>query len=133
MHIKKRLLTLAFTVLGIGLVVGTPLVALGIAGSPVIETTGVMVLATSALGLGVLGLLQAPRFLDRQGAIMLGLSAASLCLAMLLAFAFNLGPRFGWPSPDVIAMIPRHGWLNGVGFGLIGMLAWRRLRTTCDC
>ena len=123
----------AFRVLGIGLVAGTPLVALGIAGSPTIETIGVMLLTASAFGLGSMGLLQAPRFPDRPGAIMLGLSAASLCLAMLWAFAFNLGPRFGWPSPDVIAMIPRHGWLNGVGFGLIGMLAWRRLRSTCEC
>ncbi len=122
-----------FRVVGIGLVAGTPLVAWGIAASTTIETIGVMVLAASAFGLGLLGVLRAFHFPDRIGAIMLGVSAAALCLAMIWAFAFNLGPGFDWASPDIVGMIPRHGWLNGVGFGLMGMLAWRRLGGTCNC
>lgn len=122
----------AFAVLGAGLVGGTPLVALGIAlsGTPAghapVETVGVVVLTTSAIGLAVLGLLVAPRLADRGAALMVGVSAAALLGAMVLSLWFNVGARLGMTSPDLLWMLPRHGWLNGVGFGLWGALGWRR-------
>lgn len=123
-----------FAPLGLGMVAGTPLVALGIAvsrgpaGEAVIETVGVVLLTVCAMGLGGLGLAMAPRMEDRWAGVMLAVSASALVGAMGLALWFNVGARLGLASPDVGWMLPRHGWLNAVGFGLWGGLGWRRLR-----
>ncbi|GAB5536410.1 MAG: hypothetical protein Rubg2KO_26590 [Rubricoccaceae bacterium] len=123
-----------YTVFGLGVVLGTPLVAIGIAasqgpaGGAVIETVGVVLLTFSAIGLGALGLAMAPRVDDRWAGVMLAVSSGSLVAAMGLALWFNVGGRFGLASPDVVWMLPRHGWLNAIGFGLWGALGWRRLR-----
>lgn len=130
---RKPALYPAFRILAIGLVAGVPLVAAGIAVSSLVETAGVFVLAVSGIGLGVLGLILAPVFADRRGHLMLWVSSAALCVAMIWALVFSLGPRFDWPSPDIIGMIPRHGWIQGVGFALVGMLAWRKLHVKCHC
>ena len=120
--------------LGTGLVVGTPLVAFGIAasrgpaGGAAIETLGVVLLTFSAIGLGALGLAVVGRIEDRWGGVMVAVSAGSLVAAMALALWFNVGGRFGLAAPDIAWMLPRHGWLNAVGFGLWGALGWRRLR-----
>lgn len=124
----------AFAPLGLGLVVGTPVVALGIAasrgpaGGALVETVGVVLLTASAIGLSGLGLAMAPRMADRWAGVMVAVSAGSLALAMGLALWFNVGGRLGLAAPDVTWMLPRHGWLNGIGFGLWGALGWRRLR-----
>ena len=124
----------ASALLGGGVVVGFWLVAVGIGqgrgplgGSPV-ETVGVLVLTLSAVGVGVLGLVVAPRLGDRWSGAMVAVSGGALALAMALAFWFHLGPRFRVDSPDIAWMLQRHGWLNAVGFGLWGALGWRRLR-----
>ncbi|MEO0558393.1 MAG: YndJ family transporter [Bacteroidota bacterium] len=123
-----------FTAFGLGVVLGTPLVAIGIAvsrgpaGGAAIETVGVVLLTLSAIGLGAVGLAMAPRVEDRWTGVMLAVSSGSLVVAMVLALWFNVGGRFGLASPDVVWMLPRHGWLNAIGFGLWGALGWRRLR-----
>jgi len=123
-----------YAAFGLGVVLGTPLVAIGIAasrgpaGGAVIETVGVVLLTASAIGLGALGLAMAPRVDDRWAGVMMAVSSGSLVAAMGLALWFNVGGRFGLASPDVVWMLPRHGWLNAIGFGLWGALGWRRLR-----
>ena len=123
-----------YAVFGLGVVLGTPLVAVGIAvsrgpaGGAAIETVGVVLLTISAIGLGALGLAMAPRVEDRWSGVMMAVSSGSLVAAMMLALWFNVGGRFGLASPDVAWMLPRHGWLNAIGFGLWGALGWRRLR-----
>ncbi len=125
---------LAYTVLAGAAIAGTPLVALGIAlsrtpaGGTLAETLGVLLLTVGAIGLGVLALGIAPRMDDRWGGVFVGVSGGSLLLAMLLALWFHLGDALGIGAPDVAWMVPRHGWLNGVGFALWGALGWRRLR-----
>lgn len=120
--------------LGVGLVVGFWLVAAGIAtsrgpaGPSLVETIGVGILTLSAIGTGLLGLVVASSFGDRWAGVMIAISGGSLALAMGLALWFNLGPRLQVGSPDVAWMVPRHGWLLAVGFGLWGALGWRRLR-----
>ena len=117
-----------------GLVVGFWLVAFGIAasrgpaGGAVLETVGVVVLVVSAVATGGLGVALGPTLDDRWGGLMVAVSGASLAFAMGLSLWFNVGPRLGVGSPDVAWMLPRHGWLNAVGFGLWGALGWRRLR-----
>ena len=123
-----------YAAFGMGVVVGTPLVAIGIAvsrgpaGGAPIETVGVVLLTVSAIGLGALGLAMAPRVDDRWAGVMLAVSSGSLVAAMGLALWFNVGGRFGLASPDILWMLPRHGWLNAIGFGLWGALGWRRIR-----
>ena len=118
----------------VGLVVGFWLVAVGIAagrgpaGGAALETVGVGVLTASAIGTGVLGLLVGPTLDDRAGGLMVAASGGALALAMLLSLWFNVGPRVGVAAPDAVWMLPRHGWLNAVGFGLWGALGWRRFR-----
>ncbi|MDT0630302.1 YndJ family transporter [Rubrivirga sp. S365] len=117
-----------------GLVVGFWLVAFGIAasggpaGGPALETVGVALLTASAMGTGALGVALGPTLADRWAGLMVAVSGGALALAMGLAVWFHLGPRLGIASPDVLWMLPRHGWLNAVGFGLWGALGWRRLR-----
>ena len=124
----------AHAVLGVGLLVGFWLVAGGIAasrgpaGTAFVETVGVVVLTVSAIGVGVLGVVAAPRLGDRTSALMVAVSGGALVIAMGMALWFNLGPRLGVDAPDVAWMLPRHGWLNAVGFGLWGGLGWRRLK-----
>ena len=117
-----------------GLVVGFWLVAFGIAasrgpaGGAALETVGVVVLVASAITTGVLGLLVGPTLGDRAGGLMVAVSGGALALAMCLSLWFNVGPRLGVGSPDVAWMLPNHGWINAIGFGLWGALGWRRLR-----
>ena len=117
-----------------GLAVGFWLVAFGIAasrgpaGGAALETVGVVVLTASAIATGALGLAVGPTLGDRWGGLMVAVSGGALTLAMVLSLWFNVGPRLGLGSPDVLWMLPRHGWLNAVGFGLWGALGWRRLR-----
>lgn len=123
-----------FVVCAGGLVAGTPLVATGIAlagvpgGGTLIETVGVVALTLGAMGLGLMGLAVVAHVPDRVGALMVGVSAASLVVAMSLALLFNVGPRVGIGMADLRWMLPRHGWLNAIGFGLWGAMGWRRLR-----
>ena len=118
----------------VGLVVGFWLVAFGIAasrgpaGGAILETIGVVVLVVSAVATGALGLAVGPTLGDRWGGLMVAVSGGALVLAMGLSLWFNVGPRLGIGSPDIAWMLPRHGWLNAVGFGLWGAIGWRRLR-----
>ena len=128
----------AFVVFGAAAIVGTPFVALGIAlsrtpaGGAWPETFGVLLLCAGAVGLGGLALGLAPRIDDRMGALFVGISGASLVASMVLALWFHAGDALGVPSPDVTWMVPRHGWINGIGLGLWGALGWRRLRPRAD-
>ena len=118
----------------VGLVVGFWLVAFGIAasrgpaGGAALETVGVVVLVVSAVATSVLGLVVGPTLGDRAGGLMVAVSGGALALAMGLALWFNVGPRLGVGSPDITWMLPNHGWVGAVGFGLWGALGWRRLR-----
>ncbi|MEL6616277.1 MAG: YndJ family transporter [Bacteroidota bacterium] len=124
----------AYSVLVAASIAGTPLVALGIAlsktpaGGTAAETLGVLLLCTGAVGLGGLAVIVASRLDQRWNQMMIGVSGASLILGMGLALWFHLGDPLGIGAPDVAWMVPRHGWVNGVGFALWGALGWRRLR-----
>ena len=120
--------------LAVGLVLGFWGVAVGIAlsrgpagGSPV-ETVAVVVLAVSAVGLGVLALIRAGGFESRASGGMVAISGGSLALALGLAVWFHVGTRAGTRAPAIDWMVDRHGWLVAFGFGLWGALGWRRIR-----
>lgn len=115
----------------IAILVGVPLVAVGITCThfgvmKLVESVGVIVLVLGALGVAVSQLRRgSERELGVWTRIAFMISGASLFVAMLLALGFGL--RYVFPSlaltmPQMWAV---HGTLNAFGFGLCGLLAWR--------
>jgi hypothetical protein len=115
----------------VAILLGVPLVAVGITGThfgvlKFVEPLGVAVLVLGALGVAVS---QVWRGLERQRSILTRvgflISGASLFAAMVLALGFGLRyviPDFALTMPQMWAI---HGTLNAFGFGLCGILAWR--------
>ncbi|MQY02821.1 YndJ family protein [Actinomadura macrotermitis] len=65
---------------------------------------------------------------DRVTRALLLVSAAVLAATMTLALSWALGEASGLPHPSLAWMAATHGAGNAFGFGLCGMLAWRRLQ-----
>jgi hypothetical protein len=115
----------------VAILLGVPLVAVGITGThfgvlKFVEPFGVAILVLGALGVAVS---QVWRGLERQRSILARIgfliSGASLFAAMVLALGFGLRyviPNFALTMPQMWAI---HGTLNAFGFGLCGILAWR--------
>jgi hypothetical protein len=107
-----------------GLIVGTPLTALGFFGLPVINWVGAMVVAISGVMGGVATIAVAG---DRGGVAtraLLRIAGTTLLVTMPLAAAYATGTTFGLTFLDVPAMAAIHGGLNVVGFAIPAMLAW---------
>lgn len=105
-------------------IVGVPLVGVGITFSPLLEVVAALMLATACL---MLALLQARLALQakRPGELTLfAVSALSLTGGMAFATVFALGEYFQTTWIDIPTMIPLHGLANGVGFALGGIIAW---------
>ncbi|MDB6005774.1 MAG: hypothetical protein JWR15_2761 [Prosthecobacter sp.] len=123
----------------VAILLGVPLVAVGITCThfgvlKFVEPLGVAILVLGALGVAVS---QICRGLERQYTILtcIGfvISGASLFAAMLLALGFGLRyvvPNFALTMPQMWAI---HGTLNAFGFGLCGILAWRGAVTRSEC
>ena len=114
---------------GTGILIGTPLVALGITfsqqGLPIVfETVAASIMALSAFGIGFI---QICLGLKEQGRISKGLfllSGFSLMLGMILAACYGLRPFINLPFLSIPFMYAVHGSLNTFGFALPGILAW---------
>lgn len=117
--------------IGRGIVLGVPLVAVGItstqfAMSPAIEFATAWVLALSGIALGVrqvrLGLAPGANVLVNCGWVFAGLSLiVGMLLAGLYASRFYLP---GIPWLDIPWMRAMHGTCNALGFAFVGTLAW---------
>lgn len=114
---------------------GVPMVAAGITGThfgvlPLLEPLGVTVLVMGALGVAVSQVLMSLR---TRGKVHGGTRAAffisgvSLMLAMFLALGFGLRHLFPSYALTMPQMWMIHGSLNTFGFGLCGILSWRRV------
>ncbi len=110
---------------------GPALLAVGITLSQVIglrllEVLAALSLATSLILLASLNLrLVVPITNQYVARALLIVSSTSLLLTMLLAGSFALGRIIvAWTVP-IPFMIQTHGWINALGFGLCGLLAWR--------
>lgn len=122
----------------VAILLGVPLVAVGITGThfgvlKYVEAFGVAVLVLGALGVAVS---QVWRGLERQRSVLTRIgfliSGASLFTAMVLALGFGLRyviPNFALTMPQMWAI---HGTLNAFGFGLCGILAWRGAVTNSE-
>lgn len=115
-------------ILGIGVILGVPLVALGITTShfllpEIIETACVTILAGSAFGIGLLHIVFAFKNKEKWSWL-LAISGLALMAGMVLAMGY--GWRFYIPISflSIPWMYAVHGTLNALGFALPGVLGW---------
>ncbi len=114
-----------FRLISIGLIAGTPLVAIGITLSPVVEVVAAIMLVTSLLLLSFLtAFVIAPAIRPRIAQALLLVSAASSAIAMLAAGVYALGEFTGVTVIGISQMVVIHSWLNAIGFVLCGLVAW---------
>jgi hypothetical protein len=108
------------------MIVGTPLVAIGIAlvlkplalaGAGLLASGVVIVVAVT-----VLAVVPAAPKLAR---ILLTTSALSVFLPMALAFLYTARPLLGTPALGLQEMAATHGVLNSLAFSVLGLLGWR--------
>jgi hypothetical protein len=121
----------------VGVVLGVPAVALGITSTqlgwgPSLEKAAGVGLALAGMAVAVLHVRIA---LDGKHAtvtrVLLGITGASLFFGMVLATLYALRtsvaivPWLGIPQMRML-----HGTVNAIGFGLCGVLAWRRVQAS---
>lgn len=113
----------------IGILAGTPLLAVGFVLSPLLKLAAVGLLVAALFGVARAQILALPRLKGRMSKLLLGLSAASIAAGMLVAGTYELGvfTARGWLSIPDVALV--HGPLNGLGFTLGGLMAWTRERS----
>jgi len=110
-----------------GIVIGMPLVALGIIFSRTLELAAVVGFTLACMLVATRQFKLAGRAPDAVSYTLFSISAAALVAAMLLAPLYALG-RFsgsGWLA--IADMLPTHGACNAFGFALCGLLAWQRI------
>ena len=108
------------------IVVGIPLVAIGITWSPVIEVVGALLLVVGSCGLAMMQLKLSSH--DSYATIRGGLitSAVSLIIAMIMAAIYAIGEVSNQQWLSIPVMVFTHGILNSVGFALIGLASWNQ-------
>jgi hypothetical protein len=106
---------------------GTGIVLLGFFLGDSVELAGAAVL-TAGMWLVGWNLWRRSRDTDRTTATLLVVSASVLVVTMLLALSWALGHVVATPYLPLEWMVATHGLANAVGFGLCGLLAWRRLQ-----
>ena len=110
------------------IIVGIPLVGVGIAGDPLVEIIAVGILATGCVGMALIQLGTALRCSLEPARGLLLVSSISLLLGMLLAVIYGIGEYRGEQLLGIPLMIPLHGIANSAGFSLAGLYGWRVLR-----
>jgi hypothetical protein len=106
-------------------VIGVPLVGVGITFSPLVEVVaaGVLALACIVVSFGQLNLTKHVRSGNELALLLV--SSASLFAAMLLALVYALGEFWQQPWLSIETMVATHGLANSLGFSACGLLAWR--------
>lgn len=120
-----RLLRSAYACIVFLIILSIPMVALGIAVSPLLEMVGVVLTAGSLLwyaGVALVALV--PRLSGVAVRLFLTLSSLSLLGAMVLAIGYGVSEYVEYPHVDIPTMVEFHGPLNAYGFVLMGLLAW---------
>jgi hypothetical protein len=113
-----------FRLAAAGMIVGVPLVALGITFSRALEILAVLLLACSVVAFAILTLLMVVPLLARCAArVLLALSALASIATMLLAAGYAGGSLVGL-ALTIPQMVAAHGMLNAFGLVLCGLLAW---------
>ncbi len=109
-----------------GFVAATPLIAAGITLSPLVEIVGVLLLASSLVGLAfVLYRSVLPILSNPWAKLLLAVAPLAMLAALTLAVIYGVGEYWQTPLLTIPQMVQWHGWLNAVGFLFCGLLGWR--------
>jgi hypothetical protein len=115
----------AYRAVAAGIIVGSPLLAVGFTLSPMLRLVAALILAASVFGLAALTLgVVIPAIQPGATRWLLGVSATAVMLPMLLVGFYAVGEFTGDPIVTIPQMAQIHGWLNAVGFALCGLLGW---------
>ena len=125
----------------IAILLGVPMVAVGITCThfgvmKFVEPLGVTILVLGALGVAtsqILRGIECRSGLSPWTRFVFAISGAALFAAMVLALSFGLRyliPNYALTMPEMWAI---HGTLNAFGFGLCGVLAWRGAVKPVEC
>jgi hypothetical protein len=110
------------------IIVGVPLVGIGISLSPHVEVFAAVLLS---LGCVILAVRQVQAVLTTRDATILtlvGVSSLSLLSGMALAMIYALGEFAGYSWLTIPTMIRTHGVANAFGFALCGLAGWNGAR-----
>ena len=120
-----------YRVLAPGMLI-TPLIVAGgitltqVTGVRLLEGVGACLLACCLIGIALLNVcFIVPGTRPALARILLLVSSNGVVLTMLLATAYALGETTGAWTITIAQMIALHGWINGLVFGLCGLLGWR--------
>ncbi len=113
----------------IWVVVAVPLTAVGITVGGTAEWVSATVMAAGGLAASLLVFRVAIGTPHTKARIPLLVAASSLMAGMLLALGWAWSIRFGWDYLGLDGMARYHGSLNGLGFGLIGLVGLHLLGT----
>jgi hypothetical protein len=111
------------------LILGTPLIAIGITFSLALEVAAVVLLAVGAWGLALLTLFAiVPHVNQRAPRAALAVSALAILAGMAFAAAYAVSRLAGAPLLTIPTMALVHGLTNALGFALPALLAWSALQ-----
>ena len=113
-----------FRIVAAGVIAGPPLIATGFLFSPALQLVSVLFLSVSLVGLSALLIRVLATLRRRLTQVLLGVSAGSLVVGMLLAAVYAIGEYSGNPLISIPRMAWVHGTLNAIGFSLCGLLGW---------
>jgi hypothetical protein len=103
-----------------------PLIAAGFVAFGPLQIAGAVLLTVGTCAYAWVVLGHVVPTVHRNAAWLLGTSAVSVVVPMLLAVQWAVGANLGTPALSIPAMAATHGVANAVGFCLLGVLGWRR-------
>jgi hypothetical protein len=116
----------------IGAIASPPIVAVGFTWVGWLQVVGAILMTLAVWVAAGVMLARVVRDVDRASAWLLGLSAVSVIVPMILAVQWAVGQNLGTPALSIPDMARTHGVLNAVGFCLLGVLGWRRVHGPLD-
>ncbi|MBA3532886.1 MAG: YndJ family protein [Ardenticatenales bacterium] len=120
--------TMLYRAVVAGVIVGPPLIALGITFSRPLEALAATIFALTLMAYSLLTLvIIVPRVSNRANQILLSLSSLILLVTMLLAMGYAVGGFSGWMALTIPQMVQFHGWGNALVV-LFALIAWVRER-----
>ena len=127
--IQKSKSNIFSTLIGWGVILGIPLVAIGITTTHfqlpiVIEVFAVTIMASAGAGTGILHLLLGWKNRNQVFGWLWILAGCALIGGMSLAFLYGWRHYYPIPAITIPWMYALHGTLNAVGFAIPGILGW---------
>jgi len=112
-------------------------VALGFILGPLLKVVAATLFAISIMVLAAMLWQQSARFLRRTARVFIRMACLFIIVGMGLAAAYAVGDYRDQSWLTVPAMASTHGWINGLGFVMPGLLGWlveldRRSRPSAD-